>query len=145
MADSFHDLAGELALAACQVLELGKAAAQLPPLSDASADPNVAGRLGVVGYIHPAQPDAEGKWVELGQDGQIDALRVWAAFLGADLHLSEAREASYPAGHHVRTLETTGELPGGLRVRIYTMLDYDPADPAYAGGYVPADAEPATT
>ena len=147
MADSVRDLAAHLALIACQLHQFEQVAEDLPTpaaVQITTHEEGAPGGLGVRCYVQSYRDPDPGR---TAHETAIDALRTWAGVLGSDLHLSEARPVQFNGdGRHRRTLETDGVLPTGLHVNVYTLLDYDAGDPAYAGGYIPAaDAEPATT
>ena len=143
MADTARELAGDLAQAACQLLEFQKMTRRMPHLSGVSVNPSSLhrskedGGIEVLCYIVGEYYDRKAeKIVQLGHEGQIDALRVWAHRLGSDLNLGNARPDKYtarPGKTHSRLLETAATLPNGLRVRVYTSLDYDPDAPEYNG------------
>lgn len=141
MADTARELAGDLAQAACQLLEFQKTTRRMPHLNSVSLNPSSLYRrkegegIEVTGYIAERYYNSKGEMITLGHEGQIDALRIWAHKLGSDLHLSDAKPDKYTAkpATHYRTLETSATLPNGLRVCLYTSLDYDPDAPEYHG------------
>jgi hypothetical protein len=143
MADTARELAGDLAQAACQLLELQKMTRRMPRLTSVTVDPTSLYRgkedegIEVVCYIAGEYYDRKAEQiVALGHEGQIDALRVWAHKLGSELNLGDARPDKYtarPGKTHSRSLETAATLPNGLRVQVYTSLEYDPDAPEYHG------------
>lgn len=134
MANTVRELAAELSIAACQVLEFQKTAKSLPHVNIVSID--LADRYDfeddakpstVTCHITRAYYNHKNEYIDLGQDGQIDAVRTWAHKLGADLHLGDELIHRHAPTRATRALTAETVLPNGLRVCIYASLDY-PAD-----------------
>lgn len=131
MANTIRELAAELSIAACQVLEFQKTAKALPHVnivSIALADhydfEDDAKPPTVTCHITRAYYNRKGEYIDLGLDGQIDAVRTWAHELGADLQLGDERIHRHTPTRATRALTTETVLPNGLHVRIYACLDY---------------------
>ena len=141
MADTARELAGDLAQAACQLLEFQKMTHRMPHLSSVRITPSSLYRSGkgegieVTCYIAERYYNRNGEEITRDHEGQIDALRTWAHKLGSELHLGDAQPDKYASkpGMHRRSLETTATLPNGLRVCVYTPLEYDADAPEYHG------------
>ena len=132
MANVVRDLAAELSIAVCQILEFQKMTKSLPRVNIASIDvqarhENYVGPEPTTITCHICRDyyDGKGELVDRGLDGQIDAFRTWAHKLGADLHLGDERVRS--DGYATRRLTADAVLPNGLGVHLYASLGYQVA------------------
>ena len=141
MADTARELASDLAQAACQLLEFQKMTKRMPHINSVRINATSfylreeGEGIEVTCRIAEQYYNRKGEQVTLGHEGQIDALRTWAHKLGSELHLGDAKPDKYASkpGIHHRSLETTATLPSGLRVCVYTSLEYDADAPEYHG------------
>lgn len=130
MANTARALASDLAIIVCQLGELTKISRKLPPIGIIRLRELSEGEPLVACHIF-AGPDDTDPAGPTAHERKIDAVRAWAHALGSDLNLSDPRP--YIGTEVVRELSTTGALPNGLAVEVFTLLEYDPDAPEYHG------------